>query len=93
MNAPARIELDPSKLLGFRQGSLDRAGRLTRQPARVGSIIVTPEPSTWAQIALAALIFGLVFLRRSFRAKKSGLNPAAALPAEAGAEGGSPRHD
>ena len=66
-----RIQLDPSKLLGFKQVRGARPGRLAGQQAKTGQVSPTPEPSTWAQLILGLLVLGFFAWRGRYQKKKT----------------------
>ena len=80
-----RIELDASKLLGFKQMKGALPGHLTGQQAK--ACAVAPEPSTWVELLLGLLTLGIFALRSHFQKKKVQPRAIAGSPAEAGAAG------
>jgi len=79
MTKHPRIELDASRLLGFKQSKEARAGRLAGHQAKVCGISA-PEPSTWVELLLGFLMLGFFALRGHLQKKKTQPDPAPLSP-------------
>ena len=88
-----RIELDASKLLGFKQMKRVLPGNLTGQQAKVGVAPPTPEPSAYVQLLLGFLVLGFFILRSHYQKKKTQPGAITDSPAVAGATGTTSRKD
>ncbi len=67
-----RIELDSSRLLGFKQAHTAGSGKLSGPRAKVGAIIpVAPEPSSYAMLAAGLLCFLGFYLFRRARTRRA----------------------
>ena len=72
MNTTPRIQLDPSRLLGFKQIRGTRPGKLAGPRAMVGNIVpAVPEPSSYAALLASVLLLGGFYLYKRLRLKKS----------------------
>jgi hypothetical protein len=75
MDITPRIQLDPSRLLGFSQVSGARPGKITGPQAKVG-VVVVPEPSTYLEFLVGILFLVFFSLRGRFRTKTAQPAPA-----------------
>jgi len=91
MDKQPRIELDASKLLGFKQIKGAGAGNLTGQQAKVGASV--PEPSTWMELLMGLLFLGFLSLRGFYQKKKSQAGAIQNSPVAAGAAGTASREE
>ena len=90
MTGHPRIQLDASRLLGFKQVKGVRPGRFAGQQAETGPVAETPEPSTWAQLLLGLLVLGFFAWRGRYQKKKAQAAAIADSSAGAVAAGAAP---